>query len=78
MFTFSGKTRLVGHEDVILDLLYTKGPVAVAVDAKTWYNYQGGIIQYHCEADNNHAVQIVGYDTTGKLHSPTLMNLFKK
>ena len=38
----------------------------MAVDAKTWYNYQGGIIQYHCETDNNHAVQIVGYDTTGE------------
>lgn len=38
-----------------------------AVDATTWNNYQGGIIQYHCEHFPNHAVQIVGYDLTGNL-----------
>ncbi|WAQ98696.1 CATO-like protein [Mya arenaria] len=51
-------------EDRLLELLQS-GPVVAAVDAKTWQNYQGGIIQYHCESHINHAVQIVGYDLTG-------------
>nr|UDE22418.1 cathepsin O [Mytilus galloprovincialis] len=56
--------RLVGREDKILLLLNTS-PVSVAVDATTWNNYLGGIIQYHCETHINHAVQIVGYDISG-------------
>ena len=59
-------------------MIYEKGPVAVAVDAQTWYNYQGGIIQHHCENHNNHAVQIVGYDISGTvnvLNFPTLLFL---
>ena len=48
----------------ILELLQ-HGPVAAAVDARTWMNYQGGIIQYHCETSVNHAIQIIGYDLTG-------------
>ena len=46
-------------------LLATHGPLIVTVDASTWNDYLGGIIMYHCEAYHNHAVQIVGYDTTG-------------
>lgn len=43
------------------------GPLIVAVDATTWNHYLGGIIQYHCGIRLNHAVQIVGYDLTGRL-----------
>ena len=74
---FSGSSRLVGQEDKLLQMIYEKGPVAVAVDAQTWYNYQGGIIQHHCENHNNHAVQIVGYDISGTvnvLKFPTLLS----
>ena len=53
-------------ETQLLHTLATVGPVAVSVDATTWSNYQGGIIQYHCGGTNNHAVLIVGYDLTGK------------
>ena len=42
IFVHSGQTSLVGNEQRILELLYTQGPVTVSVDAKTWYNYQGG------------------------------------
>lgn len=55
----------LNKEEEILSLLSTRGPVAVAVDATTWNNYVGGIIRYHCEANINHAVDIVGYDLTG-------------
>lgn len=54
------------NESLILQLLQN-GPVVAAVDATTWNNYQGGIIQYHCESRLNHAVQIVGYDLTGEV-----------
>ncbi|CAH0561404.1 unnamed protein product [Brassicogethes aeneus] len=59
--------QFIGNEDVMLDLIARLGPITVAVNAKTWQNYAGGIIQYHCD-DNplnlNHAVQLVGYDLT--------------
>ncbi|KAL3880400.1 hypothetical protein ACJMK2_032643 [Sinanodonta woodiana] len=59
--------RYVGSEDGMLQLLATVGPLTVSVDATTWQNYQGGIIQWHCYNSNNHAVQIVGYDTSGEI-----------
>ena len=55
----------VSSESKILQLLATVGPVSAAVDAATWQNYQGGIIQYHCKGTLNHAIQIVGYDLSG-------------
>ena len=51
----------------MLQLLSSHGPLTVGVDASNWVNYQGGVIQFHCgEIPRNHAVQIVGYDLTGK------------
>ncbi|KAK2584739.1 hypothetical protein KPH14_007070 [Odynerus spinipes] len=55
----------VDVEDELLATLATHGPVAAAVNALSWQNYLGGIIQYHCDGaftSLNHAVQIVGYD----------------
>ncbi|CAH2055669.1 unnamed protein product, partial [Iphiclides podalirius] len=55
----------VDAEDKILEAIATHGPVTVAVNALTWQNYLGGVIQYHCSGlarDLNHAVQLVGYD----------------
>lgn len=60
--------NLIGSEDIILNLISTNGPVAVAINAKTWQHYIGGVIEYHCDGDVsnlNHAVQIVGYDLSG-------------
>jgi len=54
-----------GSEDEMLSVLANHGPVTVAVDAANWQFYVGGIIQWNCEANLNHAVQIVGYDKTG-------------
>ena len=47
----------------------THGPLTVGVDATSWQNYQGGIIQYHCDSNLNHAVQVVGYDLSGNKFS---------
>ncbi|XP_047352185.1 cathepsin O-like isoform X2 [Vespa velutina] len=55
----------IDSEEELLITLATHGPVAAAVNALSWQNYLGGIIQYHCDgafASLNHAVQIVGYD----------------
>lgn len=60
----------VGKETEILKYLSTHGPISAAVDAVSWQNYLGGVIQYHCDSDPmhlNHAVQIVGYDLTGEI-----------
>ncbi|XP_054714811.1 LOW QUALITY PROTEIN: cathepsin O-like [Uloborus diversus] len=52
----------VGEEDLMLLHLAYHGPLIAAVDATGWQDYLGGIIQFHCDAERNHAVQIVGYD----------------
>ncbi|XP_012284997.1 cathepsin O isoform X2 [Orussus abietinus] len=60
----------VDSEDELLATLAGHGPVAAAVNALTWQNYLGGVIHFHCDGsflNLNHAVQIVGYDTTGPI-----------
>ncbi|XP_011495433.1 PREDICTED: cathepsin O-like isoform X2 [Ceratosolen solmsi marchali] len=62
--------NFVNAEEELLKELVTKGPVAAAVNALSWQNYLGGIIQFHCDgsfANLNHAVQIVGYDKTAEI-----------
>jgi cathepsin O len=54
----------VNQEDKIVALLNTLGPLSVAVDGASWQDYLGGVIQYHCETNLNHAAVIVGYDRT--------------
>jgi len=55
----------INKEHKIVHLLAHHGPLIAAVDASTWQHYLGGVIQYHCFNDLNHAVQITGYDLTG-------------
>ncbi|XP_018900974.1 cathepsin O isoform X2 [Bemisia tabaci] len=62
--------NFVGSESNILELLAFHGPVIAAVNALPWQYYIGGVIQYHCDGalqNINHAVQIVGYDTTAAI-----------
>lgn len=55
-------------EDVMMTLLIHYGPLAVIVDALSWQDYLGGIIQYHCSSGHsNHAVLVVGYDKSGDI-----------
>ncbi|XP_003221753.2 cathepsin O [Anolis carolinensis] len=59
---------LSDQEDKMKKLLLEWGPLAVVVDAASWQDYLGGIIQYHCSSgEPNHAVLITGYDTTGSI-----------
>ncbi|XP_077866615.1 cathepsin O-like [Saccoglossus kowalevskii] len=56
----------IGKEDKMVENLYYNGSLVVALNARSWQDYLGGIIQHHCSAGfNNHAVQIVGYDPVG-------------
>lgn len=57
----------VGKEGEMIKLLAQHGPLIAAVDSSSWQHYLGGVIRYHCFNDLNHAVQITGYDLTGKL-----------
>ncbi|KAF7668537.1 hypothetical protein LDENG_00006050 [Lucifuga dentata] len=57
-----------GREEAMMSRLVQQGPLAVIVDAISWQDYLGGIIQFHCSSQQaNHAVLVVGYDTTGEI-----------
>ncbi|KAG7224888.1 hypothetical protein INR49_014952, partial [Caranx melampygus] len=57
-----------GQEEAMMGQLVERGPLAVVVDAVSWQDYLGGIIQHHCSSQwSNHAVLVVGYDTTGDI-----------
>jgi len=56
-------------------MLVNWGPLAVTVDAVSWQDYLGGIIQYHCSSGRaNHAVLITGFDRTGTFLSTELQS----
>ncbi|NWH72252.1 CATO protein, partial [Piaya cayana] len=57
-----------GQEEEMMRMLVNWGPLAVTVDAVSWQDYLGGIIQYHCSSGRaNHAVLITGFDRTGDI-----------
>ncbi|NXP01800.1 CATO protein, partial [Certhia brachydactyla] len=57
-----------GQEEEMMRMLVSWGPLAVTVDAVSWQDYLGGIIQYHCSSGRaNHAVLITGFDRTGSI-----------
>ncbi|XP_074947103.1 cathepsin O isoform X1 [Phalacrocorax aristotelis] len=62
-----------GQEEEMMRMLVNRGPLAVTVDAVSWQDYLGGIIQYHCSSGRaNHAVLITGFDRTGVFPSTEL------
>ncbi|XP_054453734.1 cathepsin O isoform X2 [Anoplopoma fimbria] len=53
-----------GQEEAMMGHLVERGPLAAIVDAVSWQDYLGGIIQHHCSSQwSNHAVLVVGYNT---------------
>ncbi|XP_072519647.1 cathepsin O [Salminus brasiliensis] len=57
-----------GQEEQMKERLVDWGPLVVIVDATSWQDYLGGVIQHHCSSGHaNHAVLIIGYDTTGEV-----------
>lgn len=64
-----------GQEEEMMRVLVDWGPLAVTVDAVSWQDYLGGIIQYHCSSGKaNHAVLITGFDRTGMFTSTELLS----
>ncbi|XP_061690118.1 cathepsin O [Syngnathoides biaculeatus] len=56
------------QEEAMKAELLERGPLSVVVDAVSWQDYLGGIIQHHCSSRwPNHAALLVGYDTTGEI-----------
>uniref|UniRef100_A0A4W3IR12 Cathepsin O n=1 Tax=Callorhinchus milii TaxID=7868 RepID=A0A4W3IR12_CALMI len=55
-------------EEEMMHKLLEWGPLIAVVDAVSWQDYLGGIIQHHCSPEeSNHAVVITGYDRTGDI-----------
>uniref|UniRef100_A0A2K5ZDN3 Cathepsin O n=1 Tax=Mandrillus leucophaeus TaxID=9568 RepID=A0A2K5ZDN3_MANLE len=60
------RNQQTNQEDEMAKALLTFGPLVVIVDAVSWQDYLGGIIQHHCSSgEANHAVLITGFDKTG-------------
>ncbi|XP_035387855.1 cathepsin O [Electrophorus electricus] len=56
------------QETAMQEWLVDQGPLVVTVDATSWQDYFGGVIQHHCSSRHaNHAVLITGFDTTGEV-----------
>ncbi|XP_072899131.1 cathepsin O-like isoform X2 [Hemitrygon akajei] len=56
------------NEEELMQKLLEWGPLVAVVDAVSWQDYLGGIIQHHCSHEEpNHAVVITGYDKTGDI-----------
>lgn len=52
----------VEREDYMASVVFTRGPVVVAVDASGWFDYRGGVYSGGCSSEIlNHGVLIVGY-----------------
>ncbi|XP_063314313.1 cathepsin O [Pelobates fuscus] len=55
-------------EEEMMKTLINYGPLTAIVDAVSWQDYLGGVIQHHCSSGHaNHAVLIIGYDKTGDI-----------
>ncbi|XP_076817916.1 cathepsin O-like isoform X2 [Clavelina lepadiformis] len=71
-YMFHGCSKLCPSVErkMMIPALLKYGPLIVSVDATSWQDYMGGVIQHHCSHDQpNHAVQVVGYDMTGVANS---------
>lgn len=66
--TVGGYVRVLENNYTALMNAIQLGPVSISVDASTWNSYGGGIFDgcSHSKLDINHAVQLVGYGTTGR------------
>lgn len=64
------------QEEAMMGQLVKHGPLVVIVDAVSWQDYLGGIIQHHCSSSrSNHAVLVVGYNTAGTCCHHTVMRI---
>jgi cathepsin O len=67
-FTYVDGYRPALNETDMLIWLVKYSPLTVSANARAWQDYDGGIIQHHCDDSTvDHAVQVVGYDLTGSV-----------
>ena len=57
--------ELPAQDPIALKNAVAQNVVSVAVDARTWFSYVGGIIKSNCENKLNHGVAVVGYGVEG-------------
>lgn len=62
VLTVSGYKNVNGEADMT-SYVKSTGPLSIAIDANTWSSYTGGIMTV-CGDDIDHAVQLVGVDTS--------------
>lgn len=60
----SGFTMVPTTEDAVKSAVNTQ-PVSICVDASSWFSYSSGILNDCTFSSLDHAVLLVGYDTTG-------------
>jgi len=59
----TGYSTISDGESSMASYVKATGPLSIAIDASTWSSYTGGIMT-SCGTSINHAVQIVGVDTS--------------
>ena len=70
--------ELPAQDSVALKRAVAENIVSVAVDARSWMTYMGGIIKDNCENKLNHGVVIVGYgieESTGQNYGVCGINM---
>jgi cysteine peptidase B len=60
----AGFNYVTQSEPAMIDWLVAHGPISIGVDAETWQNYYGGVMSDCYGTSLDHAVLIVGYDTS--------------
>ncbi|PIK45009.1 putative cathepsin O [Apostichopus japonicus] len=69
----------INRESDMVNTVFNHGPLTVAVDATSWQDYVSGVIQHHCSAQaDNHAVQVIGFDTSGPVPYYVVRNSWGK
>jgi len=51
------------NETQMQEAMIPNGPLSICVDASTWQDYTGGIIENNCQNSLDHCVQLVGWNT---------------
>jgi cysteine peptidase B len=73
VLTKDSVAQIIGHQDLphseaqMATWVLANGPLSIALDAESWQTYNGGIMTDCTQGQLDHAVLIVGFDTT---HSP--------
>jgi cysteine peptidase B len=62
--TITGHQNLPQNEASMAAWVYSNGPLSIAVDATSWQTYMSGVMTNCISSTVDHAVLVVGFDTT--------------